>query len=357
MKTLYRMTAMTLIPVFFVSLSFFVLLLEMVDLFSNLWRYLNQDVSLANILLIQTLYLPKCVSYSIPIALLFSIAYSLGEFYSKNELIAVFGAGVSLYRFIVPMLALGFFLSFAGFFFEESLVIETYKDKNSLVNTVLNANTTFSNSNITILGDDARFVYHAEYYNDQNKTLSNLIAVKRDKEGNFVERIDAESAVWKNTAWELSRVRIFTLREGVIEEKEEQTLSDPEIDVPPDSFRRITRKIEEMSAIDARTWIETLKRAGLPYREALTEYYKKFSFALAPLIVAFLSSALGGWFRKNILLMSLLSSLVLSVIYYVSQMLLVLLAKLGYVAPIMGAWAAFFIFMAAGFLLMRTART
>ena len=336
---------------------FFVLLLEMVDLFASLWRYLNQDVGLTNILRIQLLYLPKCISYSIPIALLFSIAYSLGDFYSKNELIAVFGAGVSLYRFIIPMLSLGILLSFFGFFFEETLVIESFKKKNNLVNSVLNANTTFSNSNITILGDDAKFVYHADYFNDANKTISNLIVVKRDEKGNFQQRLDADSGVWTNSGWELNRVRIFTYNNGFIEEREEQTYRDPEINVQPDSFRRITRKIEEMSVFDARLWIETLKRAGLPYKEALTEYYKKYSFAFAPLIVAFLSSALGGWFRKNILLMSLLSSLVLSVIYYVSQMLLVLLAKLGYVAPVLGAWAAFFIFCLAGIILMRTART
>jgi lipopolysaccharide export system permease protein len=74
-------------------------------------------------------------------------------------------------------------------------------------------------------------------------------------------------------------------------------------------------------------------------------------------MVTFLSSALGGSFRKNILLMSLLSSLVLTVIYYVFQMVMVIFANLGFISPMAGAWAPFIFFSAAGIWLFRIART
>ena len=86
--------------------------------------------------------------------------------------------------------------------------------------------------------------------------------------------------------------------------------------------------------------IKSLKKAGLPFREQLTEYYRRFSFALTPFIVSIVSSALGGRFKKNILLMSLVVSLVISVGYYVLQMVSVLFAKLGYISPLVGAWGA-----------------
>jgi lipopolysaccharide export system permease protein len=351
------MVIRSVIPVMLVSLTFFVLLLQMVDLFANLWRYLNQEVPLLSILRIQLLYLPKCASYSIPIALLFSISYTLGDSYSKNELIAVFGSGISLYRFIVPILIIGGLFSFMGFYFDDKIVIDTFKQKNDLVRTVLQHNTTFSNTNVTILGDDIRMVYHADYFNDQNNTLSGLIVIKRDREGGFLARLDAETAVWKGTQWQLNKVRSFFLEGGSIREEEHETYEDPSLSASPNNFRKIARNMDEMKIDEARDWITTLKKAGLSYREALTEYYKRFSFAVAPFVVAILSSAIGGRFRKNILLMSLLSSLCLSVIYYVVQMIMLLLAKLGYIAPIAGAWSSFFIFLIIGLFLMRFART
>ncbi|MDR3201501.1 MAG: LptF/LptG family permease, partial [Spirochaetales bacterium] len=114
-KILDVMVFRSFIPVFLVAMSFFVLILEMVDLFANLWRYLNQDVSLAQIVMIQVMYLPKCVSFATPISILFSTAYCLGESYSRNELIAVFGAGIPLFRFVVPLLVIGFVVSLSGF--------------------------------------------------------------------------------------------------------------------------------------------------------------------------------------------------------------------------------------------------
>jgi lipopolysaccharide export system permease protein len=108
---------------------------------------------------------------------------------------------------------------------------------------------------------------------------------------------------------------------------------------------------------DAKEWIEILRRAGLPYRDALTAYYNRFSFMFAPFVVSLLSSAIGGRFRKNILLMSLLTSLVFSAVYYVAQMVLRLLARHGYVAPVVGAWSALALFLVFGLMLMRSART
>ena len=112
-----------------------------------------------------------------------------------------------------------------------------------------------------------------------------------------------------------------------------------------------------MSADEAGLWVESLQNAGLPYREPLTEYYKRYSFAFTPLIVVFLSCAVGGRFKKNILLMSLLLSLVVSVLYYVSQLVSSLLAKSGILTPLLGAWGPFILFFVAGLWLFKTAKT
>ncbi len=357
MRRLHLMVLRSVVPVFLVSLVFFVLLLELVDLFANLWRYLNQDVPLRDVMMIQLYYMPKCLSFAFPVSILFSTSYCLGDFYARNELIAVFGAGIPLGRFILPFLGLGLVVSVFGFFFEENLVIRSYQKKNDLIREVLDQSLAFSNSNVTIIGADVKMVYHADYYNDTNKSLTGLVVVQRDDRGEFYRRIDAESAVWEDGRWKLGRVRVFRRHQDDILEDSYPELVDDALAAPPSNFRKMTGNVEEMGRSEAREWITALRKAGLAYRGALAEYYKRYSFSLAPLVVALLSGAVGGRFRRNILLMSLLTSLVFSVVYYVMQMLMMLFAKLGYIAPLTGAWAAFIVFLGLGVFLMRNART
>ena len=126
---------------------------------------------------------------------------------------------------------------------------------------------------------------------------------------------------------------------------------------PPDTFRKLSQNVEEMDRAESQRYVAAIRKAGLPFREALTDYYRKYSFASTPLIVALIASSLGSTFKKNILLMSLLSALVISVVFYVSQMVAAILSKNGYIPPLAGAWSPFSLFLVLGFMLFRTART
>ncbi|MCK5200442.1 MAG: LptF/LptG family permease, partial [Spirochaetales bacterium] len=341
MKTLNKMLFTSFLQTFIVAVFFFVFLIELVDLFANLWRYLNNDASIISILKVAWLYLPKCLIFSTSPALLFSVSYSLGTYYSHNELIAIFGSGISLLKFTFPLIIAGFLFSIGSFFFNEIFVIDTYKEKNKTANILLGYTQSFSNTNITVVSNNNNIVYHSDYYNDNSHTLSGLILLIRDEDGNFTERMDAEWAEYKNGLWFMNRVRIFKINENnyQIEENYINSLSRADIDEPPATFRRLVKDINELKKSEAKDWILSIRKAGLPiYREALVDYYERFSFALTPLIVIFISSSLGGRFKKNILLMSLLSSLSISVLYYVLKMILIILAKQGYLQPITGAW-------------------
>jgi lipopolysaccharide export system permease protein len=100
-----------------------------------------------------------------------------------------------------------------------------------------------------------------------------------------------------------------------------------------------------------------LRNAGLPYAAALAERHKRLAFAFTPLIVVILAGAVGGRYRKNVLLMSLLASLLAATGYYITQMVSMLLAKTGLVDPRVGAWAPLALFSAVGYLMFRRART
>ncbi len=344
-------------PIFFVTILFFLLVFELMDVFSNLWRYISQDVGFADIARIALLYLPKCISYSLPITLLFACTFVLGHLYMNNELISVFGSGISLFAFVTPLILIGLVASVGGFFFEEYVVIDTFQRKNELFQFIIKQTVSYSNSNVTVISDDNAFIYQVNYYNDKQKTLSGLTVMERDENNRLITRIDAERAEWNGENWILHRCRIFRLTDAGYIEEEANSYSSKRISAGPGIFRRISRDIDEMASFEARSYISQLKRAGLPYQEALSKYHRKFSFALTPLIVVLIASSVGGLFQKNVLLMSLLASLSIVVVYYVIQMVAMTLSRNGYLPPIFGAWTSFTIFLGVGIGLLRIART
>jgi lipopolysaccharide export system permease protein len=125
----------------------------------------------------------------------------------------------------------------------------------------------------------------------------------------------------------------------------------------PDTFRRSAVKAEELPAMEEKLLIQDLKTAGLPFIEAQADFYHRFSFSTVSLIVMILSISMGGRFRKNILLMSLLASLSAAVVFYVMEMITMMMAKLGYIPTIIGAWFPVVIFIAIGLWLVKGAKT
>jgi lipopolysaccharide export system permease protein len=359
MIILDRMVFKQFFPIFLMALLFFIIVLQLVDLFanSNFIRYLNQEVPLSAILKVHLLYLPKTISYSLPPALLFAVSYSLGQFYSNNELISVYGSGVSLYRFILPFLVTGLLLSTGIFWFEEKVVIDTFREKNELQRTLLNRNISFNNANVTRMSPDSLAVYHANYYNDKNVTLTGLLTVLRNENGAPKIRINAEWAQWKNGKWQLHDARIFRWKNDSITEENADTVTFDWLDLEPDNFKRTVRDVDEMTLAETKEWIESLKTSGLSFRKELTKYWERYAFSLTPFIVALISSAIGGRFKKNILLMSLLISLGISVVYYVLRMILVIMAENGYISPLSGAWSGVILFFILALFLFRLAKT
>jgi len=349
----------TFVPLFLVAMLFFVLLLQLIDVFSSIWRYFAHDVTLLEVGRIALLYMPKCMAFSLPVAFLFAIAYTLGLFYANNELFAIFGSGISLYTLVTPFLLLGAALSAGVFLFDDAVVIPTFRQKNEAYALAVKLVTSLSQSSVTVTSPDQRVVYQADYYNDAQKRLTGLTVVVRGPDMRFESRVDAAYADWAAARWVLHDCRLFTWNPAtkLLGEEKRASYESPLLDEAPDTFKKLSRSVEQMNRGESLQYVGKIRRAGLPFRAALTDYYRKFSFACTPLIVALIASSLGSTFRKNILLMSLLAALVISVAFYVAQMVAAILAKNGYIPPLAGAWSPFTLFLVLGFMLFRTART
>jgi len=343
--TLARYILKAFFPAFLAAVLFFVLLLEMADLFLNIVQYSQNDASFQSIVRSMMLYVPKCVSWSLPIATLFAVSFALGSMYANNELIVIMGSGVSLLSFVGPMIAMSIVLSAGFFFFEDRVVIPAVAAKKNLTRSMLKTGEPGGVADVTILGAGKNIIWNIRYFDRKNSSMNGIILVERSDEGAFVSRLNAQSAIWTGGKWRFTGVRRFFWDKGSVSEASYGTWEDDAFAEPPESFMGGGKPIDEMSIVDAASHLRFLERAGLPRAAQSAEYFRRYAFSLTPLVVTLLSAAIVGKFKKNILLMSLLVSLVAATLYYVLQMITMLLAKNESISALAGAFAPLAVFM------------
>jgi lipopolysaccharide export system permease protein len=343
------------LPICAVAAGMFMMLVSLIDLFANLVRYLSYEVPFSQIIQVSLFYLPKSFSYALPVSLLFAAAYTLGDLYGRNELTTVFSSGIPFWRFSMPLILIGFIASVFSFYFDDLVVIPTLTVKNDLSRTLLHQQQKENNSDIVIKARNGQIIYSVDYYDRTNEVLNGVSIVEQNARGEFISLVRAPRAVWNGEFWELADAVIYQWERELL-----RVRPLPETDIyreQPGIFRRNAVNVEELRARDAGLLVKDLKNAGLPFIEALSDFYHRFSFATASFVVMILSVSMGGRFRKNILLMSLLASLGSAVIFYVMEMISMMMAKLGYIPPFVGAWFPVGTFIVAGVLMMRSAKT
>lgn len=359
MKMYRRLLLKEFIPFLLLGVLFFTLILVLADVFTNLWRYLNRDVPFSQAILVSFLYAPKALTFALPIGSMFAAAFALGNLGARNELIAVFGSGVPLSRFVMPVLVIAALLSAAGYLVEDQLAIPFMKQRNVISKELLGIQDSKNRSRAVAIAREGKVVYYADYYNDEKSTLTGLTVIRLNENNSFFKRIDAERATWDDTgSWLLENCRVFTNDgSGEIRQEKYDRYRDEMVDEDPSTFRLDTRKLEEMNSREAQQWILTQKKAGLPYKAYQAEYYQRFTMSMTPFLVVFFAGALGGRFKRNVLLMSLLASLGLSTAWYIVRMISTLISELGVVSPIVGAVVPYLAFFALGVWLFKHAKT
>lgn len=353
--TIDRYLVKHFIPVFLIAMVMFVVLVILIDLFVNLVNYLNNEAAFSQIMITSYFYVPKSVSLAIPVSLLFAVAFTLGDLYAKNELTSVVAAGIPFWRFSASLLFIGVLFSIFSFYFEDNLVIPTLRVKNEMTRKLKRMSDTDTNTNVVLRTNDGRRIYSVDFFDYQNSTLNGVDILDLDENKSFLQRLRSNVAIWSGEYWNFSNPIVYKQEQDYIHVVNFSPNMDYNAD--PELFRRHSLDPAELPARDAKTLVDDLVSVGLPSSEALADYYHRFSFSVTPFIVVILSISMGGRFRKNILLMSLLASLGTAVVYYVIDLILMMMARLGYIPPIIGAWFPVVFFAFTGVVLLRYSKT
>ncbi|MBI9093317.1 MAG: LptF/LptG family permease [Sphaerochaeta sp.] len=341
MRLLNRHIISSVAKVGFITLVLCTLMLVSVDLFTHLDSYVQSEVPAFTIFKLTLLYGPEALLFALAPSLLFSATYHLSQMQANNELISLYNAGISYRKIIIPILLLGFLFSLFQFGFNELVAIPSSRSKKVTQDELFGLRSTFDNRNITLSDPEGRFVVHASRYNDETQTLRALVLVLQDEGGRLLTRIDATSASWdeKSRVWTLSDVVIHTInsKEHRVDSRRENSMVIDGFDLEPRYFRNISSDIKTMEISAALDYLKKIHVLNTKlWYEAATDFATRILGSFTPLVLIFIACTINYRYKKNVLLFSIITSLFIAVIYYVVQMMSLIMAKQGIIEPVWG---------------------
>lgn len=317
------------------------LLLVSIDLFSHLDSYATKEIPALTIAHMSFLYIPGAILFALGPSLLFSTAFFLSNLQANNEMICLFNTGLSYQRLVSTLLVLGLFFSVSQFFFSELVAIPASKQRSQLADTLFGLSSTYDNRNITLKDLEGHYVVHAQHYNEERKRLSEVLLVFLDESGSLDRRIDADSAHWEEQKgyWSLEGVKTQAVSKDKLDVQttRAQSVELPSFTLEPSYFRNLSTDIKTMALHPAYTYLRRMKILDPSQWSTLaTDYANRVLGCLNPLVMLFIACAISYKYKKNVLLFSIITSLALAVVYYVVQMVTLIMAKQGVIGPVWG---------------------
>ena len=346
----------------FVSI-FFVLVSFIVDIFENLNRFIDNEVTNDILIDYYVASLPEMISVTIPVTCLVASVFTYGMMVQRKEWLVFKSSGLSLYRLALPILFVGLFMSIGSFYFENNIVIKNNKIKNEIKDNHLKKNRNKAKDKSiyenVYLQKNQNYLIAVEKYNDINQTIVNLNFIELS-DGKMIRRIDSKKSTWKPLE-EKWKIRDYSIREFdnsgsekmIATSKQDSLLN---LNFTPEDINQTGNSSEEVSYNQLKNQIVTLKNNGVNTVKWEVDLHYKIAYSFISLIIIFCGIPLSV-FRSNTTL-AFGGGLSLATIFaYI--VLLKFGQSLGYagsLSPFLAAWFSNIIFIIIGTWLMLNAR-
>ena len=348
---------------FLIVSLFFTLISLIVDIFENLNRFIDNQVTMDILLNYYKASLPSMVSVTIPVSCLVSSVFTYGMMIQRKEWLVFKSSGLSLYRLSFPVLFLGLMLSIGSFYFDNTVVIENNKKKNEIKNIYMSKNknrtkdkSVFENVYFQMNQKDLVAI---EKFNSNNNVAVNLNFIEIDN-GMLSRRIDSKKAIWEetNSKWNLKdfSIREFEkdgLEKNVIISKNDSLVT---LKFEPYDIIKTASKSEEVSYSELKKQIISLERNGVNTLRWKVDLNYKIAYSFISIIVIFCGIPLSVYRSNTTLAFGGGLSLATIFSYVILLKFGQSLAYGGVLSPILGAWMSNIVFISIGIYLMINAR-
>ncbi len=344
-----------LIGQFFISLAgslIFMVGFFLISIFiDNLKYFIHPHVPINIVFLFVMNIIPEVVIQVLPAAALFATSYTFGNLNATNEIIAIYNGGTGFIRLTLPLIMTGILLSIFSFFFFEFVAADSSHTAFELRKEIKRATGStlsymYSRSEFFLFGNQ-NTVYHLEKFNAYEQVMVKPVITRFDGKGMITFQLSAVEGryIELTDEWIFREAVVIRFDRHLNFSEEKYKYFNLKLSDSPQSFMRTPRNVAMMRFGDALKFIENKKRMGGNYRKYLVEFQWRFAFPFSIIIVILIGSVAGIYFRKAIIVLSFLLSVLISFGFYGLLAMGLAFGKSGQLNPVLAAWLANILFL------------
>jgi lipopolysaccharide export system permease protein len=307
-----------------VGLLAFITIFVSLDMVENVDDFVDNNVGLPTILKYYAFQIPHIFTLTLPVAILISCLFTVGQMARHSELVVIKASGVRFARTVVPLVAIGLAASLLSLGVSETIEPEA----NSIVRDIRASEIKKTSkrrqprirTNISYRGKNGIFYFAPEY--DTQRNIMKDVVIERSTGGRLLFRLNAKQAVWQDSLWIFSEAWVRWFGEAGDVEREAY--------IPEGPFSRVRD--------------DTTK-----YRVGLN---MKISFPFTNLIVVLIGSPLSARLRRGGLAVGVGLGLSLTFVYYGFIRVGQTLGDNSILPPIIAAWLGNTFFALCGLILI-----
>jgi LPS export ABC transporter permease LptG/LPS export ABC transporter permease LptF len=308
---------------------------------------------------------PLMVYKLAPLAVLIAVLVTFGVLNRNSEIIAMKATGISLYRLVVPIVAIAAILAVSLFLFDEFYLPQANKRQDALRNVIKGkpAQTVTHPEQNWIFGqprpgEPGRIFYYRFFDADLNE-FGNISVFEFDPSTfALTRRIFAAKAVWDGgtSSWHFqngwqndiqgdhtSSYRGFTLT------------SFPEIHEDPGYFNKESLQAQQMNFGQLDRYIGDLRQSGFDTMKLRVALWQKLAYPLIAVVMAVLAIPFALSMGRRGSLTGIAVAIGVALTYFVVDNLFGALGNVNYLPAALAAWSSDILFgLVGGYLLLRT---
>ena len=336
--------------------SGFLAVFIVVDLAGRLSGFIDSGVSGGTIFVYYALSTPYMGILILPMAMLLASLFCFGNLARFGELAAMKSAGISLYSIAAPVLGAALLVCTASFFLTDRVMPGANRKRAAIVEG--KRRTVFAPivSQVVLQDVDGQILSVGTYF--RNEARGEQVTLDRYDGMRLVEKLRAEEMRWQRGRWTFLRGEVRRFSEGGGEHVTRfGFMPARDVTLTPEDLSRDVRSADELSFSELTALIERKRRMGDDVVRVQVARYMRVSFPFTGFVMALFGISLSSRTQRADKPLLVGICLLISFVYYGCIQAGRVMGWNGILPPFSSAWAANFLFMGLGaVLLIRTRR-
>ncbi|MBN1560594.1 LPS export ABC transporter permease LptG [candidate division KSB1 bacterium] len=354
MVILHRYITRKFMQILLFAIVGFISIFVIVDLIENLDTFINNEYPTEAVIDFYLNYIPFILVLVLPVAMLISALFSVGNLARQNEIVAMKAAGISLYRIFLPIFVISILVSFIAMGVANYLVPRATERQSDLREQYeKNRSRQQRLDNIYIRDEQDRRIT-MRYFNVGNNT-GNTVSIRTFESDSLKSRIDAKKITWQDSLWLLQTgyERYFTSTGEIARSFDQKKFRSTTL--LPDNIAKQLKIPEEMSYSELKDFIREVERNGANPDRWRVDLYLKIALPFANFIIVLFGTPLSSaQTRRSGAAKGFGISLAVTFVYFGILKTTQAMGHNGKIEPLLAAWFANVVFGVIGvFVLIR----